>query len=250
MSQQYNWFQPTPAPTVYQPSPTQPSPTQPSQTLYQPSQPTPTLYQPSQPTPTVYQPTPTVYQSDMKRNNCWSLERRYQNALNQPLEFMFQDNSFYVGQTYVYPNQYLSSGAQYSDNLSIRNKNKVQGLSSFCSLLTPDQQLDRYYQIKSNFQDTLMGKKYERTTTQGHGWVLLMVNRRQTSNELTEIYEGEGVTEYLPQRTGIVQLRLERSGITDKSQVTQSVFYKYCSDNSNQWTPLSRSTYYFACPSV
>ena len=185
-----------------------------------------------------------------QKNNCWSLQRRYQNAVNQPIEFLFRDNSYYVGQTTVYPNRYLPQGAQFSNTLSVRNKNRVQGLSMFRTRLTPNQQFDRFYHATASVQATLMGKKYERNTTHGNGWVLLMVNRTQASNTLTEIYEGEGVTEFLPPGTGIVQLRLERYASIDQSQVTQTVFYKYCTDSSNQWVPLSQTTYYLACPSV
>lgn len=175
---------------------------------------------------------------------------RSQNVRNESVEFLFRDNSFYVGETTVF-----QSGLKFYNTVLIGGVNRSQNISMFRIRTTPPDtasgpQFIKYYHANASFQDTLMGNRYERNSSQGDGWLLLMVDRSNGTRLITETFEGEGSSEFLPKDTGVVQLRMVRKAPADRSQVTNTVFYRLCSESSGDWIPLSETVYEYACPSV
>jgi hypothetical protein len=207
--------------------------------------------------PSSYTPAVVVTQGPVaptSTNHCLGTQQRFQNTLNTKIEFLFRTNSCYVGQTDVYPNTYLGAGKRFANSMVVKTNNKTQWLSTVRTALQPSKNDAGYYHMEASIQDTMAGKKYQRNTNNGHGWNLLLVERTQPSDTIYEIYEGEGVSEFLPPEMGIVQLRLKRHATLDQSRITHDVFYRLCQSNSDagadKWVPLSASRYDFACATV
>ena len=194
--------------------------------------------------------------SSTNSNSCWSSALNYPSFSNVEIEqefsdaipdFLFKNNAFYSGRTVVNKTGKYPKGATLYNVLATTGAKRTQALNTYRQFEGSAESSNVSYNVKSSFIESLMGKQYRRNTTNGHGWILTRIAPQSFSNGVkTEIYEGEGVNEFLA-TNAVVRLRLERTTASnDPDTVIHKTYYRGCQNNGT-WILITTSVYTFSC---
>ena len=156
----------------------------------------------------------------------------------------------YTGLTVVRPGvgSAYPDGARFSNVTLVRTQARMQNVNDF----RIDLDTGAAYGVEGNFMDTLSVKQCVRNTNEGYGWNLFL-RRREASpvdGSLYEMYEGEGLHEYVPEM-GLVDMRLQRWASADRALLRHATSIRPCgARGEGPWTELTSTDFVFASPST